>query len=236
MLSLAAEGISGELSLSPSEAAMRKLWEALDELDQATPPKPIFRVIIFGSARISRDHRIYRETKEMARAIAERGIDIVTGGGPGLMAAANEGAVIGHRKNKRSWSHGVCIENINRVETPNEFLKHAYRHRLIFTRLHHFIRLAHFGAIILGEAGGYGSDLEKALSHQLRQFGQLNVPLIGIGPMWEERAAWEKKWLVDTGYANPEDMSLLTPVATAMEAVPIVLDAYGRFKKSKVAG
>lgn len=219
--------------LPSTESALRTLWEALCELDQAVPPRRIFRVVVFGSARISPYHRIYLETKRMACAIAEHGIDIVTGGGPGLMAAANEGAMEGRKKNPRAWSHGVCIEQINRVEQPNEFLGRVYRHQLIFTRLHEFVRLGYFGAFIIAEAGGYGSDLERALIQQLLQFEQLDVPLIGIGPMWLEHGAWVKKWIVDQGLADPRDGNLLTPVAEAMDAVPIVLAAHQRFKQRK---
>lgn len=228
--------VTAGMDLPNTESAFRKIWSGLCELDRAVPPKNIFRAVVFGSARIPTDHRVYHETKQMARAIAEHGIDIVTGGGPSLMAAANEGAVEGAKRNSGAWSHGVCIENINRAEQPNEFLKRAYQHGLIFTRLHEFVRLGHFGAFILAENGGYGTDLEKAIVHQLLQFEHLNVPLIGIGEMWRERAEWEKKWIVDPGCANQRDLGLMICVPRAMDAVPIVLDAYGRFKQRKAAG
>ena len=228
--------VTAGMELPNTESAFRKIWSGLCELDRAVPPKAIPRVVTFGSARIPRDHRVYQETKGMACAIAEHGIDIVTGGGPGLMAAANEGAIEGMKKNPRAWSHGVCIEQINRAEEPNEFLKRAYRHGLIFTRLHEFVRLGYFGAFILCESGGYGTDLEKALIHQLLQFEQLHVPLIAIGEMWRERKDWEKKWVVDSGCANAPDLDLMICVPTAMDAVPIVLEAIQRFKQKRAAG
>jgi hypothetical protein len=69
------------------------LWTTINNLTRLRPAKrERFRVTIFGSARTEQNHRVYQEVKRVAADLAALGCDIVTGGGPGLMQAANEGA------------------------------------------------------------------------------------------------------------------------------------------------
>ncbi|HCM43991.1 TPA: hypothetical protein DIS55_03505 [Candidatus Kaiserbacteria bacterium] len=215
------------------EAGFRRAWQGLEELEQSKKPRRIFRVIFFASARVPETDPTYAEYKELGIELGKLRIDGVTGGGPGLMTAFNEGIVEGWKGNP--WSHGVCIKQINRDEPPNAFLKQAYYHRLILTRLHQFVRLGFWGAVVVADKAGYGSDLEKALFHQLIQFDQLQVPLIGIGRMWQERKAWEKKWIVDRGLADPDDLDIMQCVPKAMDALPIILEAHARFKAAIAA-
>ena len=220
-----------EIVLPNTEAALRSLWTATGQFELAVQPERVFRSVLFGSARVPEGHRIFAETTAMARAFAEHGIEIVTGGGPGLMEAANIGALEGQRKNRRTRSHGVCIYGVNNEQKPNDFLHEQYMHHIFLTRLHHFLRLGAFGAFILCEAGGYGTDLERALVQQVLQVGHLkDVPFIAIGEMWREYAAWAQKWIVGPGYAKPRDANYMICVEKAADAVPIVLDAFGRFK------
>jgi hypothetical protein len=89
-----------EVSLGDEEGVKRilvetvfGLWGIVNNLTRLRPSRrERHRVTIFGSARTSQDHWVYAEVKRMASALAESGCDIVTGGGPGLMQAANEGA------------------------------------------------------------------------------------------------------------------------------------------------
>src|SRR5690349_11308672 len=69
-----------------------KLWQAVNDLTRLRPTKrPRFRVTIFGSARVAKDHWVYRAVRDLAAELTKMDCDIVTGGGPGLMQAANEG-------------------------------------------------------------------------------------------------------------------------------------------------
>lgn len=219
-----------------AEEAFAEAWQGLERLDQSLTPKRKFRVVLFGSARVPEDDPVYGDCYQLGKAIGQHRIGGVTGGGPSLMTAFNKGIVEGWAGQPEAYSHGVCIKQINRDEAPNVFLRQAYYHRLILTRLHQFVRLGHWGAIILAEKGGYGSDLEKALIHQLLQFRQMDVPLIAIGPMWKARKAWEKAWIIDQNLADPHDLDYMQCVPKAMDALPIILEAHARYKAKKAAG
>src|ERR1700736_3497524 len=75
------------------DKAIYQLWETINDLDQIQPERvEHYRVSIFGSSRIRRGDPIYEEVKKLSYELARMGVDIVTGGGPGLMEAANSGA------------------------------------------------------------------------------------------------------------------------------------------------
>jgi len=78
------------------DKAIYQLWETINDLDQIQPERvEHYRVSIFGSSRIRRGDPIYDEVKKLSADLARMGVDIVTGGGPGLMEGANAGAVEG---------------------------------------------------------------------------------------------------------------------------------------------
>ena len=116
-------------------AAVLGLWDVVNNLTRLRPSRrDRYRVTIFGSARVRPGSFGYDETKRVAATLAELGCDIITGGGPGLMQAANEGAA----------SAGVSSRSVGiRVDLPfeqevNAFVGQAYEHRTFFTRLHQF--------------------------------------------------------------------------------------------------
>ena len=78
------------------DTTMRQLWSAIDDLATVMPPRPTYyRVTIFGSSRMHRGDPVYGDVRRLAMRLAEMGVDIITGGGPGLMQAANEGERLG---------------------------------------------------------------------------------------------------------------------------------------------
>ena len=89
------------------------LWEAVNNLTRLRPSKrERYRVTIFGSARVSKDSWVFGEVKRLARELSKMGCDIVTGGGPGLMQAANEGAAEvgkGGRSRTEPWQGSAAI-------------------------------------------------------------------------------------------------------------------------------
>lgn len=173
------------------EDALFDLWSVANELARVRPPRPkYFRVTIFGSSRIRPGDEIYDEVRHLARELSAMGCDIVTGGGPGLMQAANEGAKLGDPEN-RTRSFGLPIELPLREEEPNPFVEKIYRHRTFFTRLHHFVRLSSAFIVV---RGGIGTLLETSLVWQLCQVKHVDdVPLIFIGDMWKELVEWAKR-------------------------------------------
>ena len=114
----------------------------------------------------------YEETKRAAKALAEMGCDIITGGGPGLMRAANEGA---SRAPERSRSYGIRVE-LPFEQNVNAFVSQAFEHRTFFTRLHQFVITS--DAFIVAP-GGVGTLLEMVMIWQLIQVRHFqNTPLI----------------------------------------------------------
>src|SRR3954468_10668907 len=87
-----------------------KLWEAVNDLTRLRPTKrQRFRVTIFGSARVPTDHWVYRAVRDLAAELTRMDCDIVTGGGPGLMQAANEGVRLAD-PHKSSGSMGIRVD------------------------------------------------------------------------------------------------------------------------------
>src|SRR5215469_14874448 len=90
--------------------SVQGLWDVVNNLTRLRPTKRLeFRVTIFGSARVSREHWVYAAVRDLAKDLANMGCGIVTGGGPGLMQAANEGiALAGPEARKRSM--GIRVD------------------------------------------------------------------------------------------------------------------------------
>lgn len=224
-----------EFLLTPTEGAFQSLWRAIGEMEAAVPSQRIFRVVIFGSARALPDDPDYREMRMATHKMAERGIIVATGGGPGLMSAANEGAKEGGKKHPQISSVGVCIQNLNREDRPNAFLEEEFSHRHFLTRLHQLARFGANGAFVIA-GGGVGTDLERALILQLLQVGHLKGPiLIAVGEMWQEYIDWAKKWMVPR-FANARDLEYMKLVPTMTAALPIIFGAHARFKRRRATG
>ena len=128
-----------------------RLWETIDELESLQPPESrFFRVAIFGSARIRVGDPAYESVRLFAHRVGGLGCDIVTGGGPGLMAAANEGAREAFRdEGVRIRSYGLTID-LAREEPMGPFVDHVTPHRTFFSRLHHFVRMSHAYVVFPG--------------------------------------------------------------------------------------
>lgn len=195
------------------------LYRLIAWLDRRAPlEKRYFRVAIFGSSRIQPEDEIYDQVRELARQLSYMGCDIVTGGGPGLMRAANEGARAGgYRYKTRSFGLTILLPM---EEQPNPFLDEVAQHSTFFSRLHQFIRLSH--AYIVMD-GGIGTTLEAMMVCQLLQVGMLrDRPLIFVGPMWRGLRSWIEREIVERGLASPPDLQVAFWVDTIDEAVVVV--------------
>jgi uncharacterized protein (TIGR00730 family) len=177
-----------------------------------------YRVTIFGSARAGPGSFGYEETKRAAAVLAAMGCDIVTGGGPGLMQAANEGAATAP---ERSRSIGIRVE-LPFEQDVNAFVTQAFRHRTFFTRLHQFVMVS--DAFVVAP-GGIGTLLEMMMVWQLLQVHQLQeTPLILVGPMWPPLLEWTRQAMLafDPPLANPDDLTIPRCAASADEAIAII--------------
>ncbi len=210
-----------EGTLKVVKQAVLELWEVINALTSLRPPKrERFRVTIFGSARIQSDSPIYQDVKWLASQLTKMQCDIVTGGGPGLMAAANEGSVAADPEDQ-TRSIGIRIDLEAEQET-NPFVEEAFRHRTFFSRLHQFVLISNAFIIV---PGGIGSTLEALMVWQLLQVRHLqDIPLIMVGPMWRDLVTWATKYMIHgkTQLADPSDLQIPYCVDTVVDAIEIV--------------
>jgi len=151
------------------------------------------------------------------------GCDIITGGGPGLMQAANEGATSAP---ERAQSVGIRVD-LPFEQEVNAFVTQAFEHRTFFTRLHQFV-LASDAFIVA--PGGIGTVLETMMIWQLLQVRHLqDTPLILVGKMWPGLIEWARSSMLsfDPPLANPEDMTIPRCVANAADAIAIIREHHG---------
>ncbi len=214
------------------ESSILGLWSVVNNLTRLRPSRDDrYRVTIFGSARARPGTVPYEETKQAARALAELGCDIVTGGGPGLMQAANEGAA---QAANGSESVGIRV-NLPFEQGANPFVKQAFEHRTFFSRLHHFVLLS--DAYIVAP-GGIGTALETLMIWQLLQVRHLeNTPLVLMGPMYRDLVGWARQHMLsfDPPLANPEDIAIPTCVDTADEAIAVIREHHARWLTAQAA-
>src|SRR5262249_40740480 len=202
---------AGTVSLADEEAVkdilvstVFGLWDIVNNLTRLRPSRrERYRVTIFGSARAMPGTFVYDEVKRVAAALAEMGCDIITGGGPGLMQAANEGAAAVNAP-ERNRSVGIRVELPFQQEV-NPFVEQAFEHKTFFTRLHHFVLTSDAFVVT---PGGIGTVLEIMMIWQLLQVKHVHdTPLILVGKMWAELVNWAKTHLLlpQLALANPED-------------------------------
>jgi uncharacterized protein (TIGR00730 family) len=202
------------------------LWDVVNNLTRLRPSRrERYRVTIFGSARVQAGTFGYEETKKAAAALAAMGCDIITGGGPGLMQAANEGAAT---TPESAQSVGIRVD-LPFEQDINAFVTEAFEHRTFFTRLHQFVLTS--DAFIVAP-GGIGTVLETLMIWQLLQVRHLEAtPLILVGSMWPGLIEWARSSMLafDPPLAHPEDMTIPRCVAHADEAIAIIREHHGRW-------
>ncbi len=224
----ATDSKAGSISLGDEDAVKQLLvqtvfglWDIVNNLTRLRPTKQErYRVTIFGSARAQPGTFVYDEVKRVAAALAEMGCDIVTGGGPGLMQAANEGASAANSP-ERNRSVGIRVEMPFEQEV-NPFVEQAFEHKTFFTRLHHFVLTSNAFVV---SPGGIGTVLELMMIWQLLQVKHVHdTPLILVGKMWSELVDWAKANLLkpQLSLASPADLDIPRRVSTADEAVAIL--------------
>ena len=213
------------------ESTVLGLWDIVNTLTRFRPSRPQrYRVTIFGSSRARPGTFAYEEVKRVAGVLAEMGCDVVTGGGPGLMQAANEGAAaVGAPERDRSVGIRVALPFEQGV---NPFVEQVYEHKTFFTRLHHFV-LASDAFVVA--PGGVGTLLELAMIWQLLQVRHLHgTPLILVGEMWDGLMGWARAHLLnpELPLAGPKDLAIPRCVATADEAVALLREHHAQWQAS----
>lgn len=205
------------------ENSLRELWGVVDDLSMLLPPRPTYyRVTIFGSSRMNEGDDLYPEVRRLAERLSRMGIDIVTGGGPGLMQAANEGELRGD-VGDQTYSIGLNVD-LPHEQRSNPYVERLYQHGTFFSRLQHFV---HLSSAFVVMPGGVGTTLEAMLVWQLAQVGHLeHRPLIFVGKMWEELVDWGRAHWVEgkRTLADPTDIKIPVCVRTVDQAVAVIED------------
>jgi uncharacterized protein (TIGR00730 family) len=224
---------SAAVSLADEEAVKQilvnsvlGLWDVVNNLTRLKASRrDRYRVTIFGSARVQPGSFGYEETKRVAAALAEMNCDIITGGGPGLMQAANEGAA----SVTRAQSIGIRVD-LPFEQEVNAFVTEAFEHRTFFTRLHQFV-LASDAFVVA--PGGVGTVLETMMIWQLLQVKHLeDAPLILVGKMWPGLIQWAREtMLAETPpLASAADMAIPRCVANADEAISVLRECQASWR------
>lgn len=177
-----------------------------------------YRVCIFGSARIKAGSDFYIQVEDLADGLARQGVDIVTGGGPGLMEAANKGA---KRGSLGARSIGLPIELPFEADA-NSHMDVKSHHKRFSSRLDEFMRISH--AVIV-TPGGIGTVLELFFTWQLLQVNHIKPrPFILLGPpgFWESLLEWMKEWPLRLNLMSEKDMKDLVVVGSVEEVLEIL--------------
>lgn len=183
--------------------------------------KDHFRVTIFGSARIKKDDEIYQQVFNLAKEIGKHNFDIVTGGGPGIMEAANAGHQAGSPQNS-SHSIGLPIDIPNEIE--NRHLDIQTHFKRFSDRLNHFMDLSNVVVIM---PGGVGTCLEFLYTWQLIQVKHIKpLPIILFGEMWESFIDWLRAWPLKKGLISTEDFTFIHIAKNNDEALKMILFEY----------
>ncbi len=193
---------------------MAEFVEGFERLSQIKPS-----VSIFGSARTPVDHPYYKLTEDIALMLSNAGFSVVSGGGPGIMEAANKGAFAG-----KSPSIGLNIV-LPHEQATNPYQNISLNFRHFFSRKVMFVKYASAYVVLPGGFGTLDELAEILTLVQTRKTRQIPIILVHK-PFWEGLMAWFQNTLVAEGVISPEDMNLMQIVDTPQEVVDAIFNHY----------
>lgn len=176
-------------------------------------------VSIFGSARIQPDHKYYQLTEAIAKELSDAGFSVVSGGGPGIMEAANKGAFAG-----KSPSIGLNIQ-LPQEQTGNHYQDIALNFRHFFSRKVMFVKYA---AAYVVMPGGYGTLDELAEILTLVQTGKTRrIPILLVcSHYWQGLVTWLKGSLLQEAMVDPQDLELFKVLDEPKDVVEAIFSHY----------
>lgn len=186
-------------------------------------------VSIFGSARFKEDNPYYVMTEDLSKRLSDAGFAVVSGGGPGIMEAANKGAFAG-----RSESVGLNIE-LPHEQGGNGYQDISISFSYFFARKVMFVKYASAYVVM---PGGFGTLDEFAEILTLVQTGKSRkVPIILMGSdFWTDLIEWFKSSLLPAGTINPEDLDLFKIIDDPQEVVDAIFSHYEGADMDLIAG
>ena len=212
-----------EIKASDSWQIFKVMAEFVEGFEKMASIGPC--VSIFGSARSGPDNKYYQLAEEIAYKLTHSGYGVITGGGPGIMEAANKGAQRGD---------GISV-GLN-IELPFEQSSNPYiDHDKLITFKHFFVRKVMFqkyaqGFIVLpGGFGTFDEFFESATLIQTGKIGKFPIVLVGRA-FWSGLVEWIQNVVqMEQRNISPEDLDLFTLVETADEAVEVINKFYSKY-------
>jgi uncharacterized protein (TIGR00730 family) len=207
-----------------AQAAAREAWRVfgiMSEFVEATERLANIQpaVSIFGSARLPPESHYYRLTEQIARLLSDSGFSVISGGGPGVMEAANKGAFEG-----KSVSVGLNIQ-LPMEQAANRYQDISQTFRHFFARKYMFVKIATAYVVMPGGFGTLDELLEALTLIQTRKSPQ--IPLILVGrEFWIGLIDWFRDRLVTEKMINPEDMDLISIIDDPECVVASIFEYY----------
>ncbi|MEP0847742.1 MAG: TIGR00730 family Rossman fold protein [Phycisphaerae bacterium] len=196
---------------------MAEFVEGFEVMSQIGPA-----VSMFGSSRTSREDRYYQLATETAYKLSKRGFAIITGGGPGIMEAANKGAASAGGK-----SIGLNI-SLPMEQAPNEYQNISMDFHYFFARKVMFVKYASAFVCFPGGFGTMDEFFEAMTLIQTRKSPPMKVVLIG-SRFWNALAAWLREQMLEAhDCISPEDLQLFTITDEPDAAVEMIAEHYER--------
>ena len=174
-------------------------------------------VSIFGSARTSEDNPYYGLTEKIARKLSDSGFAVVSGGGPGIMEAANKGAFAG-----KSPSVGLNIV-LPREQAGNPYQDIALNFRYFFARKVMFVKYASAYVVMPGGFGTLDEFAEILTLIQTKKSNQIPVILVGT-EFWQGLVEWFEKSMLASGTINQKDLNIIQVLDDPDEIVNAIFD------------
>ncbi|MCM8758723.1 MAG: TIGR00730 family Rossman fold protein [Candidatus Omnitrophica bacterium] len=188
-------------------------FEMLDRIGDA--------VTVWGSARVDKHNHWYEEAEKLGKILVQNGYAVITGGGPGIMEAANKGAY-----NEGGKSIGLNIE-LPQEQKPNKYISHLISFRYFFVRKVMFVKYSKAFVIFPGGFGTLDEFTEAITLIQTKRAEKFPVILVGKD-FWNGFIEWMINCQVNEGFVLKEDIKIFTIVEKAEQVMKIIKDFYRR--------
>ena len=207
-----------------SQTSGREAWRMLEIISEFVTATERLQTIqpavaIFGSARMTPDHPYYKVTEDIARRLSDAGFSVISGGGPGVMEAANKGAFAGS-----SPSVGLNIQLPHeQSNNPYQDISHSFQH--FFARKVMFVKLS---VAFIMMPGGFGTMDELMEVLTLVQTGKIRrVPIILVNSkFWSGLLDWVRGQLLSDGMIGVDDPDLMRVIDDPQQVVDAIFDHY----------
>lgn len=195
---------------------MSEFVEGFEKLPKVGPC-----ISIFGSARTPQDHPYYEKARVLSKKLCEEGYGIITGGGPGIMEAANRGA-----QDAEGKSVGLNII-LPHEQKPNDFIDidKTFNHNFFFVRKVMFVKYAQAFVLFPGGFGTLDELFEVVTLAQTLKIDKVPIILYG-SDYWKGLKDWIQNTLLEEKYINPEDLNLLFLTDSDQEVIDAINSYY----------